>query len=163
MPSQHIGHVAQKVNAMGIVRTSLQRKLHIQPGFLKQVAEALPEDISFRKIYSQMCRTYNDTIRDKDGPVTTLHNFRRDTKSKLLFFRDDDRERLCIPRRCLKILLKMAHDSIAHIGVERVFQVLRQHVFFPRMKKEILKYASNCPVCSQAKPSRIRPWGSAFR
>jgi hypothetical protein len=107
-----------------------------------------------------MCRTYNNTVRDKDGPVTTLYNFRRDAKSKLLFFRDDEKERLCIPRRSLKALLKMAHDSITHIGVERVFQVLRQHVFFPRMKKEILKYASHYLVCSQAKPSRIRPWGS---
>jgi hypothetical protein len=24
-----------------------------------------------------MCRTYNNTVRDKNGPVTTLHNFRR--------------------------------------------------------------------------------------
>jgi hypothetical protein len=131
--------------------------LYIQPSFLKQVAEALPEDISFRKIYSEMYRTYNNTVHDKNGPVTTLYNFRRDTKSKLLFFRDNNRERLYIPYRCLKILLKMAYDSITYIGVERIFQVLRQHVFFPRMKKEILKYTSNCPVCSKAKPSRIRP------
>jgi hypothetical protein len=112
------------------------------------VAEALPKDISFRKIYSQICRTYNDIVRNKNSLVTTLYNFRRDTKSKLLFFRDDDKERLYIPRRSLKALLKIAYNSIAYIGVERVFQVLRQHVFFPRIKREILKYASHYPVYS---------------
>jgi hypothetical protein len=132
--------------------------LHIQPKLLKQIAKDLATDPSFRKIYGQVVKTCMDTVKDANGPVTTLHQFCRDTKSRLLFFRDCNRERLCIPRSCHKLLPRMAHDSIAHVGMERIFQVLRQHVFSPKMKSTILEYTKTCPVCSQAKPSRIRPW-----
>jgi hypothetical protein len=68
-----------------------------------------------------MCRTYNDIVHDKDSLVTTLYNFRRDAKSKLFFFRDDNKEYLYILYRSLKALLKIVHDFIIYIRIERVF------------------------------------------
>lgn len=98
--------------------------LHVHPKLLKSVARHLPSDPSFSKIYGELTKIYKRTKNDPDGPYTTLYCFRRDVKSKLLFFRDRDRERVCIPRKCFFQLFKMAHDDIAHIGTDRVYRVL---------------------------------------
>ena len=92
--------------------------LHIDPELLKSIAKYLPRDPSFNKVYGELTKIYERTKNDPDGPSTTLHCFRRDQKSKLLFFRDSGREKLGIPRKCFQPLFQMAHDNIAHIGTD---------------------------------------------
>jgi hypothetical protein len=133
--------------------------LHVHPGILKAIARQLPSDKSLGKIYSLLVRLYNDTKSEAGGPRTTFQSFRRDPKSKLLFFLDGDRERLCIPLKSQRKVFEAAHDNRAHVGGNRVYYYLREHIFFPKMRKRILEYVTNCPTCQGAKPKRIHPWG----
>jgi hypothetical protein len=103
---------------------------------------------------------YNRTKDDADGPATTLHCFRRDPRSKLLFFVEGDSERVCIPKGCFQKVFSMVHDNRAHIGADRIYYLLRPHIYIPRLYQQILQYSSHCPICRQAKPKRAHPWGS---
>lgn len=95
-----------------------------------------------------------------DARVTTLESFRRDAKSKLLFFTDlDGRERLCIPRKSIDEVLQIAHDDRAYVGGERTYDFLRQHVFFLRMSRVVRQYVKSCPICNPAQPDNQKPKG----
>jgi hypothetical protein len=134
--------------------------LHVHPEFLKSIARSLPSDQSFRVLYEKMTRIFNDSKTNEAGPTTTYQNFRRDPKSKLLYLANDGPERLCIPRKHFPKLFSMVHDNRAHVGCNRLYEYLRDIVFFPNMKREILKYTSACPVCKTSLPKRTHPWGA---
>lgn len=52
--------------------------LYVSPELLKEIAKQLPQDRAFSKIYGEITRRYNESKRNPDGPVTTLHDLRRD-------------------------------------------------------------------------------------
>ena len=135
--------------------------LHVHPDVLKSIARNLPHDPTFSKIYTKLVTLHKDTKHDEAGPVTEFQFFRRDPRSKLLFYIGDNKDRLCVPSEDFKKVLRMAHDDRAHVGANRVYYFLREHVFFPNMKRRITEYTTlQCPVCIRAKPKRSRPWGS---
>ena len=139
--------------------TSTTFSLHIKPRLLKEIAKETPSDPAFRKVYGALVKMHDKTSADADGPVTTLHCFRRDPDTKLLYFTDKGQHRLCIPKQCFPQLLTMFHNNRAHIGPDRVYSLLHPHVYFPKMRHEILKWTSHCPTCKKAKPKHNLPWG----
>jgi len=134
--------------------------LHVSSELLQDIAKRLPQDRAFRKIYAEITKRYNKSKNNPDDPVTTLHDFRRDPQSKLLFFRDSETEGLCIPKKCFKQVFELTHDNRAHVGVDRVYYFIHRHVYVPRLLQELKTYINACPICFLAKPKHIHPWGS---
>jgi hypothetical protein len=58
------------------------------------------------------------------------------------------------------MVLKWAHDNYTHAGIGKIFQMLRQNVYFPRIVTEIEEYMSYCPGCDRSKPLRYELYGS---
>lgn len=81
----------------------------------------------------------------------------------LLFFRDADRVgRLCVPRQEQAKLLKEAHESptvSAHAGPEKLWEILSQRFYWPRMKKDVLTFCKTCDTCQKTKPSNFKRYG----
>ena len=134
--------------------------MQADPELIQSIVRELPRDKGFSKIYQQLRQDFNNTKGDVEGPITTLHNFRLDPKSKLLYFQDDGNERLCIPHKCYLKIFRMAHDRRAHAGCYRLHEFLHEFLFFPNMKRELATYTACCPVCDAGKPKRTLPWGS---
>lgn len=67
-------------------------------------------------------------------------------------------ERLCIPCgpiRCL--LVKEAHAGglMGHFGVAKTLDILHEHFFCPRMKKDVEKFMAGCLDCRHVKISSL--------
>ncbi|OMO52725.1 Integrase, catalytic core [Corchorus capsularis] len=69
--------------------------------------------------------------------------------------------RLCVPSCSLCILLlRESHEGglMGHFGVDRTYDILHEHFFWPKMRHDVGKYVASCIVCLQAK-STSKPHG----
>ncbi|OMO98240.1 hypothetical protein CCACVL1_04284 [Corchorus capsularis] len=69
--------------------------------------------------------------------------------------------RLCVPSCSLRILLmreSLEGGLMGHFGVDRTYDILHEHFFWPKMRHDVRKYVASCIVCLQAK-STSKPHG----
>ncbi|XP_023640434.1 uncharacterized protein LOC111831116 [Capsella rubella] len=69
--------------------------------------------------------------------------------------------RLCVPDGSIReLLLREAHGGglTGHFGVAKTLAVLREHFYWPKMKRMVEKFCGRCLICRKAK-STTRPHG----
>ncbi|MBW3919187.1 hypothetical protein HHB59_11165, partial [Neisseria meningitidis] len=71
--------------------------------------------------------------------------------------------RVCVPNvdGIRDLILAEAHSSrySIHPGAAKMYQDLRQHYWWRRMKKDIVAYVARCLNCQQVKYEHQRPGG----
>ena len=69
--------------------------------------------------------------------------------------------RLCVPYTSMReLLVRAAHRGglMGHFGVRKTLDVLHEHFFWPKMKRDVERDCARCITCRQAK-SRVFPHG----
>ncbi|RVW85617.1 Transposon Ty3-G Gag-Pol polyprotein [Vitis vinifera] len=69
--------------------------------------------------------------------------------------------RLCVPNSSMReLLVRKAHGGglMGHFGVRKTLDVLHEHFFLPKMKRDVERACARCITCRQAK-SRVLPHG----
>ena len=90
-------------------------------------------------------------------------NFRE--RDGLLFLKDKGQEMLCIPdvivgeRKVREIIISQAHSLLAHLGPYKTLSMLRDHVWWKTMVRDIQAYCDTCQMCKRSKPNNQRPYG----
>ncbi|XP_048228809.1 uncharacterized protein LOC125369769 [Ricinus communis] len=71
------------------------------------------------------------------------------------------KNRLCIPNCSLRaVLVREAHGGglMGHFGVQKTYDILIEHFYWPCMKRDVHKICGQCIVCLKAK-SKLQPHG----
>lgn len=60
-----------------------------------------------------------------------------------------------------RYLLSAHHDSYlaGHLGIDKTYELLARHWYWPRMKADVTDYVKSCPVCAVTKSSNQKPGG----
>ncbi|KAK8684243.1 hypothetical protein V6N13_040273 [Hibiscus sabdariffa] len=69
--------------------------------------------------------------------------------------------RLCIPQGSMRdILVREAHEGglMGHFGVTKTLQTLKEHLFWPKMRRDVERYCERCVTCKKEK-SKVLPHG----
>ncbi|XP_071928102.1 uncharacterized protein [Coffea arabica] len=69
--------------------------------------------------------------------------------------------RLCIPNCSLReLLVREAHGGglMGHFGIDKTLDILHEHFYWPKMKRDVANICDKCLKCKQAK-SRSNPHG----
>ena len=69
--------------------------------------------------------------------------------------------RLCVPNSSMReLLVREAHGGglMGHFGVRKSLDVLHEHFYWPKMKRDVERVCARCVTCRQAK-SRVLPHG----
>ena len=123
------------------------KELKDLPTLPDQVKETNRNDAIFTKVREYLANpeTYN-------RPNVYLWGTR--AKDKLLY-RDS---KLWVTKGLRLDMIQEIHDqpAIGHTGVRKTIQLLQQHFFWPKMKKNVDQYIQNCHMCKQAKAPRDR-------
>ena len=131
--------------------------LQMDPRLQERIVRALPKDRHLGTVYKNITKRAG---QDDGHGSTTLHSFRYDRDTKLLYFVEPDgRERLCLPEALHNQVLKYAHEQAGHEGIGRTYSRIRENVYLHRLRKVVEKYVHSCPICQLAKPSHHRPFG----
>ena len=74
--------------------------------------------------------------------------------SGLVYHMTQEGERIVVPTLCKKQVLALQHDHavVGHFKVERTFQRLREHFWWPHMSKDAKAWCDSCPRCQLARP-----------
>ena len=70
-------------------------------------------------------------------------------------------KRLCIPQGSLRAsLIREAHEGglMGHFGPNKTLEVLKEHFYWPHMRKHVDRHCKGCIACMKAK-SRVQPHG----
>ena len=110
---------------------------------LESIKELYPTDLNFDEPYSKCC----------------------DGKDLVKFHVNDGfllrANKLCIPECSVRILLlQEAHAGglMGHFGAKKTEQVLADHFFWPKMRRDVERHVLRCESCHKAK-SRLNPHG----
>ena len=72
-------------------------------------------------------------------------------------------DRLCVSdvNELRREILDEAHNSpyAMHPGTTKMYKTLRQHYWWPRMKKDVAEFVSKCLTCQQVKAEHQAPTG----
>ena len=121
------------------------------------ITENYAKDNFFGPIYDFFCDSSKPMPPDLH---MTLHWFSLDPVHKLLIYVKDGERRLCIPREkhLIRLIFHEVHDPLtsAHSGIDRAFAELRSKFFWPKMKRDVVKYVKTCHRCQVNKPYRKR-------
>ena len=78
----------------------------------------------------------------------------------LIYFLDNGRKRLCVPKNQLKPIFEMAHDLRNHLGFHRAYSSLVEGIYALRLAHHLRRYIKHCPACERNQTKRHRPYGS---
>lgn len=106
-----------------------------------------------------MLDQFHDLEDSLDGPSLTLHLFRLNPVSKLLYYIDNRGDRLVVLGNLRKRVLRAVYDFRAYAGFTRTYNYLRVIAYFPKMKDFVDEYVSSCPFCKLSEPRRGQPYG----
>ena len=69
------------------------------------------------------------------------HRSRLDLNGKgLLVRRSKSNSQIVLPRSLRSLVYHESHDNLGHLGVERVMQLARARVFWPKMQADVTDY-----------------------
>lgn len=87
--------------------------------------------------------------KDFDDMVEIRKNFvlKRDRVYKVT----EDGLRWVVPKGCRWQILQKNHDEIGHFAFDKTLDKVKEHYWFPRMRKFIQKYVSSCLECAHNK------------
>jgi hypothetical protein len=147
--------------------------LRISDDLIEKFQRGYSEDPYYKTKFAEMKRQYS-----KNGSLPIEYNnlvledaeinaftppakepLTLNSRRYLLYLRDGERLRLCIPRSLHAPFLQMAHDRNNHSGVERTYQKLRQSYFIKGCSSVVKDYIRHCPSCLINKPTNFTPSG----
>jgi len=61
----------------------------------------------------------------------------------------------------IRTILKSEHNSriAGHMGQDKTIELVRQHLWWPKMDERIIDYVRSCPECQKNKAARCQPYG----
>ena len=81
------------------------------------------------------------------------------------FFKHDGylfrESKLCVPHCSMReLLVREAHGGglMGHFGVRKTLEILHEHFFWPRMRRDVIRICGRCITCRRAK-SKVLPHG----
>jgi hypothetical protein len=122
----------------------------IDNAYLKHLIEGYNQDIAFEKIWMD--------LKSKLEAWHASKQFYKDQQGLLYFMDADYQPQLCILQMLRSEILKEVHDSpyeTAHTGAEKLWKRLSSKFYWPRMKKDLLRFIQSCDVCQKTKNSNF--------
>jgi hypothetical protein len=94
---------------------------------------------------------------------TKFRNF--EIEEQLIYLKEEHRRVLCIlkvviqGRSARELVISEAHSMLAHLGLSKTLDYLREHVWWKDMVPDVKSFCETCHTCRTSKPSNQKPYG----
>jgi len=123
--------------------------LELDKEFLDKIRSGYSKDTYYVPIVNALIK--KETVDPKFR--TRIERF--EARDGLIYFRDAENSRLCIPevKEIRSKLLCEAHDSVvaAHQGIEKTYSALSRRFFWCHMGVSVKRYVNSCLICQRTK------------
>ncbi|KAJ9543842.1 LOW QUALITY PROTEIN: hypothetical protein OSB04_023549 [Centaurea solstitialis] len=140
-----------------VVTDALSRKERVKPTRTRATGVLVQTSLKSQILEAQMEALMADNLRKE-----TLHGIEKEFEEKVdgvCYFKG----RIWIPRveQLRKMIMDEAHQSSysIHPGSDKMYEGLKEHYWWPGMKKDIATYVSECLTCARIKVEPQKPSG----
>ncbi|KAJ9561776.1 hypothetical protein OSB04_006936 [Centaurea solstitialis] len=140
-----------------VVADALSRKERVKP--IRSRAMGLVVQTSLK---SQIVEAQKEALKADNLNKETLHGIEKEFEEKedgVCYFKG----RIWIPRaeQLRKMIMDEAHQSkySIHPGSDKMYKGLKEHYWWPGMKRDIAIYVSKCLTCAKVKAEHQKPSG----
>lgn len=165
---EKLSNPSGRLSRWSLYLSSYDFEIRHRPGKLNVVPDVLSRDIASINVPNLIAdEWYKNMIEKVELNPDDFPNFKvQDNKlfkfipSKLPVKSNVPEWKLVVPTENRKEILNQCHDDpkSAHFGVSKTLARVCDLYYWPKMKKEIVRYVSNCNICdSQKSPNQSRP------
>ena len=90
------------------------------------------------------------------SPVEVQHLVHRDHDQLTLYKQHDDVGRILVPVGRRKVLVKLEHERLFHLGHRKVYVSLKARYYWPRMQADCKSFLQFCDVCQVNNATRTK-------
>lgn len=131
--------------------------LHLNEEWRKAFKEGYSEDSWLKP------RMEQDTAPESQNPEWYAGSRIVLDEQGMVFFRDADfKPKLYIPPRLRQTILTEAHEgpaTTAHAGIAKLWLRLNERFYWPKMKKDVVRFCESCDVCQKTKDDPVAKYG----
>ena len=69
----------------------------------------------------------------------------------------DPKLRFYVPVHLRDMVIRQSHDLNGHMGIEKIFDAIKQNYYWPNLFKELYEYVSRCVLCQMRNMKKIKP------
>ncbi|KAJ9561636.1 LOW QUALITY PROTEIN: hypothetical protein OSB04_006796 [Centaurea solstitialis] len=132
-----------------VVADALSRKERVKPTRTRAMGMVVQTSLK-----SQILKAQREALKADNLKKETLHKLEKEFEEKLdgvQYFKD----RIWVPKvdRLRKLIMDEAHQSkySIHPGADKMYKGLKEHYWWPGMKKDIATYVNKCLTCAKIK------------
>ena len=125
----------QAIGKDGLLRAQKEEK------WICQAREIVQKGIHWKKMPGFVTKETKLLMRD-------ANNLFIDNEDKLLKRRSGNWNQIVLPLKLRNTVFKQLHENMGHLGAERVFDLARKRVYWPRMYTEIAEYVQHRCRCN---------------
>ncbi|KAJ9565684.1 hypothetical protein OSB04_001650 [Centaurea solstitialis] len=140
-----------------VVADALSRKEKVKPTRTRAMGVIVQTSLK-----SQILEAQREALKADNLKKETLHKMEKEFEEKtdgVRYFKD----RIWIPKvdQLRKMIMNEAHQSrySIHPGSDKMYKGLKEHYWWPGMKKDIAIYVSKCLTCARIKVEHQKPSG----
>ncbi|KAJ9542437.1 hypothetical protein OSB04_028943 [Centaurea solstitialis] len=140
-----------------VVADALSRKERVKPTRLRAMGMVVQTSLK-----SQIVEAQKEALKADNLNKETLHGIEKEFEEKVdgvCYFKG----RIWIPRveQLRKMIMDEAHQSkySIHPGSDKMYKGLKEHFWWPGMKRDIATYVSKCLTCAKVKAEHQKPSG----
>ena len=74
----------------------------------------------------------------------------------LLYFYKNDEYKLIIPKDHRNQLIKLVHETFAHIGINKTLCILKEDYYWPHMEFDVRLFVNSCKYCNERKVYHVK-------
>ncbi|KAJ9535195.1 hypothetical protein OSB04_un001722 [Centaurea solstitialis] len=140
-----------------VVADALSRKERVKPTRSRAMGMVVQTSLK-----SQIVEAQKEALKADNLKKETLHGIEKEFEEKVdgvCYFKG----RIWIPRveQLRKMIMDEAHQSkySIHPGSDKMYKGLKEHYWWPGMKRDIATYVSKCLTCAKVKAEHKKPSG----
>jgi hypothetical protein len=121
---------------------------------LKQLADLQDEDEKLKSIKINIIDGTKSLLNERDKNIAVQHK----VHNNILFRHNktNNNWNACIPDSLIESLVINHHEYYGHLGVQKIYNIIKEHFYWSNMLRSIAKIISKCHVCQKNKVLTIK-------